>query len=141
MPVVKFKEGTVTFKVEQLRGCCGVGVVYHPRFIVALEGTKYAAYGQENDHVPRDLRKRFSIQVNKLYAVFHAHVAGPRKLGHNGYPAKEWPFDLDRSRLMMTDHKGGVVYKFCTFNKWKKVKTFRNYKTGNVIYTFYLDRR
>ena len=37
MPVVKFEEGTASFKVKQLPGCCGVGVIYHPAFRVLIE--------------------------------------------------------------------------------------------------------
>ena len=139
MPVVKFEEGTVSFKVKKLPGCCGIGVIFHPRFMVLVEKRLYDLSYPEGAHVR--VRKLLNSQGKKLYAALHKHVAGPRKLGSNGLSTKEWPFDLDRSRLMMTDNSYGAVYQFCTYNKWKKVKTFKNYKTGHVLHTFYLDRR
>lgn len=129
MATVKLPHGSVRFKVKQLPGCCGVAVVYHPVFTIKLPGEgSLKMADMEFIHDYRTIAKATQV-FNQLFKEFNSYI----KEGVN------IPFDLYRSKILMTDFIGGAVYKFCTHNKWSKSKGFINYKTAETLHIFTLN--
>lgn len=147
MATVKLPHGSVRFKVKQLPGCCGVAVVYHAYFNVLVGKRTYATrYMRELQHGFGTVRyKKAQEDTKKLFTEFHKYITGPRQFlpGFEGsvQPNPAWPFDLDRSTVLMSDNVSGEIYKFCVHNKWRKSKGFMNYKTGNTVHLFTVVRK
>lgn len=143
MPIFKSTVGSVTYKVKQLPGCCGVAVVYHCDFCVTgyrwarPPKTKLKTLYKEFDNFLSSAEIERTIPESTVYSrnsTTRWQVNTPC-----GY--QRYPYDLYRSHIVMTDYaqrgwEYSSTYDFCTTMKWKNTAKFPNKKTGNTVYVF-----
>lgn len=153
--VFQGKNGKITFVVDQMPGCCGIAVISHPTFLINT-GKSRAYYEYADDYLEELIYEKkwgtkthklkiatkineAKVKITNLYTEFNNFILNTTQ---DGTPnSKIYPFDLKRSKVLMTDYSEGNVYKFCTAMKWQKSEAFRNYKTNHSVYIFQLKRR
>ena len=134
------KSGRVEYMLDQLLGCCGVAVIAHPHFYIKYK-KEYVYINDFYDYSNKE-RALLKEKLLKLYTEFNNYIQSIPSPYHVGKePGARYPFNLDRSLVLMTGPAGCEAYAFCKHNKWKITQRFVNYKTNNTVYTFTLKRR
>ncbi len=125
--------GTVTYFINKLDGCCGIGVLSNPTFLPPWKSDPNDPAYRGINRSPKQIEKIMALreqQRRALYTAFHNYIVGP------GYK----PTDLQRAKILMTGFKGHSVYEFCTHNKWDSTMSFKNHLTGRWLYVFHYAR-
>jgi len=131
----KTEDGVVQYYVDQLDGCCGIGVIHDVTFII--KGNTQRFFKAFNAHLHRPVPKVKRVGWDYVYDNEDDREA--ISMGENGFN------ELGYRMLLMTDRLNNPytesISKFCKTMKWELISKSKSRMYGNYMLGMWKSNR